>query len=199
MWKSLLSIAIGVAPGTLPAQSVFKCTDKAGAISIQQTPCPGAGELLQVRPNRAPSPAPAAAPAQAPQYSAQSAAEADKRAVAIAAGMSAGYPVIGMNADQLAHVLGGPSRVYTEDMGDGPRERRIYRRGIRTTVIMLERGKVTSIQQDAEANQRPISRARECNSIEMRNIETAAAGIAPTDPRRAEVDRRIANLRSACR
>jgi len=117
--------------------------------------------------------------------------------VDIAAGVSAGYPVIGMSMYQLAQVLGEPNRVYFEDLGSGPRERRLYRRGIRTYIIEADKGKVVSIQHDAAGTQKA---ARNCPSdIEMRNMETTASSIGTSDARRREINRRLSELRAACR
>lgn len=179
------------------AQTVFKCTDAKGAISLQQTPCPGAGQRLDVRPNVAPSPAQTPAPdARTPQYTAKTAAEADKRTVDIAAGVSAGYPVIGMNMNQLAQALGQPNRVNYSDHGNGPREQRIYERGGRKFYVYTEKGTVTGIQHGLAA---APTVARSCPSeIDIRNLETTASSVGQSDASRAALQRQIAAMR-ACR
>lgn len=175
------------------AQTVFKCTDAKGAITLQQTPCAGAGQRLEVRSSAAPAPSPL--PQQA-SPDARSAAEADRRGAGVSAGLAGGYPAVGMNMNQLLQVLGQPTRINTSDRGRGIEEQRIYERGTRTFYVYTENGMVRSIQTSAS---RPPTLARACpTDLDIRNMETTASSAGLTDSQREHYQRQIRDMR-ACR
>jgi hypothetical protein len=191
----LLVSCLVIALPTFP-QTVFKCTDAKGAISLQQTPCPGTGQRLDVRPSAAPPPPPSPNPivdARAPQYSAKSAAEADKRAAAVSAGLAGGYPAVGMNMNQLAQVLGQPNKINYSDYGRGTQEQRIYDRGGRTFYVYTRDGLVTGIQHGQSA----VRTTRNCPSeLDIRNMETTASSSSLSDSQREHYQRQIRDMRA---
>lgn len=194
MRASFLILVLGL-PAMVCAQTVFKCTGPDGAVSMQQTPCPGAGQRLEVRPNGSVAPAPPPPPQRA-NPEARGAAESDKRAAAVAVGLAGGYPAVGMNMNQLLQVLGQPTRINTSDRGRGIEEQRIYERGTRTFYVYTENGLVRSIQTSAS---RPSAVARACpTDLDIRNMETTASSAGLSESQREQYQRQIRDMR-ACR
>lgn len=175
------------------AQTVFKCTGPNGGVVLQQKPCAG-GQGIDVTPSTAP-------PTAEERAAAQRAADADRRAVDIAAGLSAGYPVVGMNLDQLAQVLGEPTRIDQAARGDSLQERRVYVRGGRVYTVHVDSGRVSAVRYRAAAGRKVSSAAAplDCpTELDIRNLQTQASSIALSDAERRALQRRIRDMR-ACK
>lgn len=200
--KRILCIAVLAAALPAGAQTIYKCPSAAGSTVLQQMPCTG-GQLLDVRPSRAPAPAPQAAPQ--PQAGMQSGAantameriEAERRINAVTAGMSAGYPVVGMTASQLNLAMGRPARVNSDDYGSVQKEQRVYERGNITYLVYVENGAVTAVQRRQGATS--VRRVAQCNEQEIRNLEARATSISLSDSERIYYLRQVSEMRSRCR
>jgi hypothetical protein len=199
MQTAFLFVGLGLPVLVCAQTAVFKCTDAKGSVSIQQAPCSGAGQVMNVYPGGSAAPqAPPQVQGQSQSVSRESrnaGADADKRAAAVSAGLAGGYPAVGMNMNQLAQVLGHPTRTNTSDRGRGIEEQRIYERGTQTYYVYTENGLVRSIQTSAS---RPTV-ARSCpTDLDIRNLETTASSVGQSDASRAALQRQIADMR-ACR
>jgi hypothetical protein len=155
---------------------------------------------MNVGPNAATT-APAAAPRSNPAPDAgsgyQNAVEHDKRTLEIAAGMSGGYPVVGMSMSQLAQVLGQPYRINIDDYGRGPEEQRIYERGGRRYLVYTHGGRVRAVQNRTGYTTSP--RSRSCPSdLDIRNMEVTASSITLSDRQREVYAKQLEKMR-ACR
>lgn len=213
MRTTLVILSLGL-PALACAQSIFKCTGPDGSTTLQQSPCAGAGQRMDVRPSGAPPapsrvPAPAVIRAPSPALSNvlspgagneyQNAVEHEKRTIAIAAGMSAGYPVVGMTMGQLTQVLGQPNRINTDDYGRGPEEQRIYDKGGSRYLVYTQNGRVQAVQTRSGYVSTPQPRTRGCASeIEIRNLETTASSTGMSDAMREIYAKRLRDMRD-CR
>ena len=180
-------LALPLAP-LVSAQTVYKCVGDNGRTILQQAPCTG-GKRIEVQVNDVGGP-PRITEAEARQSQA-----IGRRESAIGAGLHTGYPVVGMNQEQLAQVLGQPDHINTSDYGRGIEEQRIYERNQRTVYVYTANGLVRAIQN----NESSKSKKEPCpTSTDIRNLETTASSITLVADEKKELMRQIAKMK-ACR
>lgn len=183
--KSALTLCALMAFG-LPAIAANKCTVN-GKTVYQDTPCHGAGEVIDARPNGAFGEEPP------PQRSRRSARDADDVPVnhqAVLNGMATGKPAVGMTENQLEIAMGRPQRINSGDYQGRQRDQLIYERDGVTYYVYVRDGVVSSVQRsEGYKSSRPQKRC--LNSIEIRNLETSASSSTITERERRELKHEV--------
>lgn len=163
----LLALAALIAawPAHDARAQVYKCPDASGRTLIQQLPCTG-GTQLDVKPATGGD-----NPANARAAKRRAAGDANSQAILTAIGKR--QPAIGMSEETLRTSMGSPKRVNRGNYGGNTSDQWIYERDEGTWFVYVENGVVGSIQFQDYPN-RTRSSKRCPNSLEIRNLETAA-------------------------
>jgi hypothetical protein len=195
-WASLAACAAVAAALPLTVAAQYKCTDTAGKVAFQQTPCTGTarGEKLDLPPTAPADPVGARAAANSVQR--ELAAVEWKNAVDRA--IVGGYPLVGMTAADLDRALGAPNAINLSDYGRGLETQGIYHRGARTWYVYTRTGIVTAIQNTAGGDPAAIARQNCPSRQDLDNEAARLSSITMRSAEREEGRARLAQLRRAC-
>ncbi len=191
--KSIRSAKLGAlllcASGASVAQ-VYKCPDATGRTVMQQHPCAG-GTKMDVRPASGDD---NAVDARAAKQRASS--NASEQQILIAIGKR--EPAIGMTEANLRMAMGSPLRINRGNYGGSTRDQWVYERPDATWYVYVHNGLVRSFQSQQAIASSSAPRQRCPNSLELRNLQTAANSVTLSREERRAKERLVAEAK-ACR